>query len=193
VASIVIWETIASSFALVAASELGDKTMLLAFSLAGRFRRPWTVLAGILTATLASSLLASSLGAFVSEHVPARLMAGILATTFVGFGVWVLRPDQDDGAAKPGRFGPFLTTVALFFLAELGDKTQLATLALGARFGSALGVAAGATVGLVAVDGLAVFLGEKFAARVQGRWLRLGTAVLFFVFGALSAYRALRG
>jgi putative Ca2+/H+ antiporter (TMEM165/GDT1 family) len=189
----VIWEAIASSFALVAASELGDKTMLLAFTLAGRFRRPWTVMAGVLAATLASSLLASSLGAWVSAHVPARIMAGVLAASFIGFGVWALRPDSDDEAAKPGRFGPFVSSVVLFLLAELGDKTQLATLALGARFGSALGVAAGATLGMVAVDGLAVFLGEKFAARLQRRWLRLGTAGLVFGFGALSAWSALLG
>ena len=188
-----IWETIASSFTLVAASEMGDKTQLLAFSLAGRFHRPYAVMAGILVATLANHALASSLGAWISAHVPQRVMAGILAATFVGFGLWALRPDTCDEDNKPGRFGPFLTTAALFFLAEMGDKTQLATVALAARFGNAVLVTVGTTLGMLASDGLAVFLGERFASRVQGRWLRWGAAGLFFVFGLASAYTAIRG
>ena len=188
-----IWETIAGSFTLVAASEMGDKTQLLAFSLAGRFRRPWTVMAGILVATLANHALASSLGAWISAYVPARIMASVLAATFIGFGIWALRPDRCDDDDKPGRFGPFVTTVGLFFLAEMGDKTQLATVALAARFGSAVLVTVGTTLGMVASDGLAVFLGEKFAAKVQGRWLRICAAGLFFLFGLASAWSAVRG
>jgi Ca2+/H+ antiporter, TMEM165/GDT1 family len=185
-----LWETIASSFTLVAASEMGDKTQLLAFSLAGRYRRPWTVLAGILVATLANHALASSLGATISAHVPARVMAAIVAAAFIGFGLWVLRPDKADEDAKPSRFGPFVTTTILFFIAEMGDKTQLATLALGARFGSAVLVTIGTTAGMLVSDGIAVFLGERFAAKVQGRWLRICTAALFFIFGLLSAWSA---
>ena len=188
-----IWETIASSFTLVAASEMGDKTQLLAFSLAGRFRRPWTVMAGILVATLANSALASSLGVWIAAHVPARVMAGVVAAAFVGFGVWALRPDTCKDCDKPARFGPFFSAVVLFFLAEMGDKTQLATVALAARFGSVLFVTVGSTLGMLAADGLAVFLGEKFAAKVQRRWLRICTAGLFFVFGAISAWTAVRG
>jgi Ca2+/H+ antiporter, TMEM165/GDT1 family len=187
------WETIAGSFALVAASEMGDKTQLLAFSLAGRFRRPWTVMAGILVATLANHALASSLGAWLSEHVPARVMAGSVAAAFLAFGIWALRPDQAEACDKPSRFGPFLTTTILFFLAEMGDKTQLATLALGARFGSAVLVTIGTTAGMLASDGLAVLLGDKLAAKVQGRWLRIGAAGLFFLFGLASAWSAVRG
>jgi Ca2+/H+ antiporter, TMEM165/GDT1 family len=188
-----IWETIASSFTLVAVSEMGDKTQLLAFSLAGRYRRPWTVMAGILVATVANHGLASTLGAWISMHVPPRVMAAVLAATFVGFGLWTLRPDTLDEEGKPPRFGPFVTTVVLFFLAEMGDKTQLATVALAARFGSAVLVTVGTTLGMLASDGLAVFLGEKFAAKVQGRWLRIVAACLFFLFGIASAWSALRG
>jgi putative Ca2+/H+ antiporter (TMEM165/GDT1 family) len=97
------WETIAGSFALVAAGEMGDKTQLLAFSLAGRFRRPWTVMAGILVATLANHALASSLGAWLSEHVPARVMAGSVTAAFLAFGIWALRPDQAEACDKPSR------------------------------------------------------------------------------------------
>jgi putative Ca2+/H+ antiporter (TMEM165/GDT1 family) len=186
-------EAIIASFALVAASEMGDKTQLLAFSLAGRFRRPWTVMAGILVATLANHTLASSLGAWISLRVPTRVMAGVLAATFIGFGLWTLRPDSLEESDRPARFGPFLTTAVLFFLAEMGDKTQLATVALAARFQSALMVTIGTTLGMMASDGLAVFLGDRLASRVQGRWLRTVAASLFFVFGGLSAWAAFRG
>jgi putative Ca2+/H+ antiporter (TMEM165/GDT1 family) len=148
---------------------------------------------GILLATLANHALASSVGVWISAHVPARVMAGILAATFIGFGLWTLRPDTLDEDEKPSRFGPLLTTVVLFFLAEMGDKTQFATIALGARFHSALTVTLGTTLGMMATDGLAVFLGDRLAAKVQGRWLRVVAACLFFLFGLASAWSALRG
>jgi putative Ca2+/H+ antiporter (TMEM165/GDT1 family) len=184
------WEAVFSSFTLVAASEMGDKTQLLAFSLASRFRRPWTVMAGILLATLANHALASSVGVWISAHIPGRVMAGILAATFIGFGLWTLRPDTLDEDEKPSRFGPLLTTVVLFFLAEMGDKTQFATIALGARFHNALTVTLGTTLGMLVTDGLAVFLGDRLAAKVQGRWLRVVAACLFFLFGIASAWSA---
>jgi putative Ca2+/H+ antiporter (TMEM165/GDT1 family) len=187
------WEAVFSSFTLVAVSEMGDKTQLLAFSLASKYRRPWTVMAGILLATLANHALASSVGVWISAHIPPRAMAGILAATFIGFGLWTLRPDTLDDDDKPARFGPLLTTVVLFFLAEMGDKTQFATVALGARFHSAMTVTLGTTLGMMATDGLAVFLGDRLAAKVQGRWLRVTAACLFFLFGIASAWSAIRG
>ncbi|SET19515.1 TMEM165/GDT1 family protein [Stigmatella erecta] len=185
-------EAIFSSFALVAASEMGDKTQLLAFSLASRFRKPWHVMAGILVATLANHALASSVGAWVSSHVPERMMAGILAVTFVAFGLWTLKPDTMEESTGSNRFGPFLTTTVLFFLAEMGDKTQLATVALAARYHSMVLVTAGTTLGMLVSDGLAVWLGERMSGKVQARWVRVTAACLFFIFGALSAWRALR-
>jgi len=187
------WDAIGSSFLLVAASEMGDKTQLLAFSLAGRFRRPWTVLLGILVATVANHALASSVGAWVSKHVPARTMAGILAAAFLAFGIWALWPDRIDEEAKPSRLGPFLTTVVLFFFAEMGDKTQLATVALAAEFRSAVMVTIGTTLGMLVTDGLAVWTGDRLAGKVRGRWLRLLAAGLFFLFAAVSAWTAIRG
>jgi Ca2+/H+ antiporter, TMEM165/GDT1 family len=187
------WEAITSSFVLVAASEMGDKTQLLAFSLASRFRRPWPVLAGIVVATVANHALASTVGAWISAHVSPRVMAIVLAATFLGFGIWALVPDDLDDDKKPSRFGPFLTTAVLFFLAEMGDKTQLATVALAARFGTALMVTIGTTLGMVATDGLAVWAGEKLASKVKGRYLRYIAASLFLVFAAISAWTALRG
>jgi len=186
-------KTVFASFLLVAASEMGDKTQLLAFALASRFKKPWTVMAGILLATLANHALASSVGAWISAYVPPRVMAGILAVTFIGFGLWTLRPDTLDEDDKPSRFGPLLTTVVLFFLAEMGDKTQFATIALGARFHSAVTVTLGTTLGMLASDGLAVFLGDRLSSKVQGRWLRIVAAGLFFLFGIASAWSAMRG
>ena len=185
---------ILASFALVAASEMGDKTQLLALSLASRFRRPWTVMAGILTATLANHLLASEVGTWVSAHVPPRLMAAVLAAMFIAFGLWALRPDTLDGEGQGSSgYGPYLTTTVLFFLAEMGDKTQLATVALAAEFRSVSLVTTGTTLGMLASDGLAVFVGSKLAGRVSMAWIRRGAAALFFAFGLVAAASAFRG
>lgn len=186
-------ETTFTSFLLVAASEMGDKTQLLALALASRYRRPWVVMAGILVATLANHGLASAAGAWISLHVPPRVMAGVLAATFVGFGLWTLVPDTLDEDARPARFGPFVTTTVLFFLAEMADKTQLATIALAARFQSLGLVTLGTTLGMLLSDGLAVFLGDRLAARVPMKALRAIAAALFFAFGAASAWAAVRG
>ncbi len=186
-------EAIIGSFVLVAASEMGDKTQLLAFSLASRFRKPWVVMAGILVATLANHALAASVGSWVSAHVPPRVMAGILAALFIGFGLWTLKPDTLDETASPARFGPFITTVILFFLAEMGDKTQFATVAVAARYQSVFWVTVGTTLGMMASNGLAVFLGEKLAGKVQAKWIRWSAASLFFLFGIVSLVAAVRG
>jgi putative Ca2+/H+ antiporter (TMEM165/GDT1 family) len=186
-------EPIISSFLLVAISEMGDKTQLLAFSLASKYRRPWVVMGGILAATILNHTLASSVGEWVSTQVPPRVMAGVLAATFIGFGFWTLKPDTLDADARTDRFGPFLTTTILFFLAEMGDKTQLATVALAAEFKSIVLVTTGTTLGMLASDGLAVFLGERLAQRVQMKWVRAVAAGVFFVFGLASAWKALRG
>jgi putative Ca2+/H+ antiporter (TMEM165/GDT1 family) len=181
-----------ASFLLVAASEMGDKTQLLAFSLATRFRRPWPIMAGILVATLANHGLASSVGAWISTNVPQRVLAAVLAATFFAFGLWTLRPDTLEESRGPERLGAFLTTVILFFLAEMGDKTQLATIALAARYDSIVLVTTGTTLGMLAADGLAVFLGERLSARISSSRIRWAAAGLFFLFGALSLWAVFR-
>jgi putative Ca2+/H+ antiporter (TMEM165/GDT1 family) len=186
-------ETILSSFFLVAVSEMGDKTQLLALTLATKYRRPWVVMGGILAATILNHALASGVGSWVSTHVPPRAMAAVLAATFVAFGLWTLKPDTLEENAKPDRFGPFVTTTILFFLAEMADKTQLATVALAARFQSVVLVTAGTTLGMLASDGLAVFLGERLAQKVPMQWIRVGAASLFFAFGAASAWAVVAG
>jgi putative Ca2+/H+ antiporter (TMEM165/GDT1 family) len=181
-----------SSFGLVTLSEMGDKTQLLAFSLATRYRRPWIVMGGILAATVLNHALASGAGTWISIHVAPRTMSAILAATFIVFGLWTLRPDTLDEARGPERYGPFLTTTVLFFLAEMGDKTQLATVALAARYRSIAVVTVGTTLGMLASDGLAVFLGERFASRVPMPWLHRAAAAGFFLFGAASLWGVFR-
>lgn len=184
-------EALGVSFLLVVASEMGDKTQLLAFALASRFRQPWVVMAGILVATLANHLLAAALGGVVASWVPERVMAGILAVLFIGFGLWTLRPDRLESGPKVGRWGAFITTVALFFLAEMGDKTQLATMAMGARYQEVAWVTAGTTLGMLVADGLVVWLGDQVSgwdALIQ--WMRWVAAGLFFLFGAISLWAA---
>jgi putative Ca2+/H+ antiporter (TMEM165/GDT1 family) len=187
----VTWEAIASSFLLVAASEMGDKSQLLAFSLAARFRRPWTVLAGILVAMLVNNGLAATVGVQVAARVSPRALSLVLAGMFTAFGIWTLRTKAlDADAQKPSRFGPFATTVLLFFLAEMGDKTQLATVALAARHHAIVGVTLATTAGMLLADGLAVWLGDKLATRARARWVHVVAALLFFAFAAASAWDA---
>jgi putative Ca2+/H+ antiporter (TMEM165/GDT1 family) len=183
-------QAVLSSFALVAASEMGDKTQLLAFSLAARFRKPGPILAGILVATLLNHLLAASVGQWVALAIPPKALALGLGITFIVFGLWTLKPDTLDDDDQPPKFGAFWTTAVLFFLAEMGDKTQLATVALGARFGSATAVTLGTTAGMMLTDGLAVFLGDRLAGKVQMKKVRWFAAALFFIFGLVSLVRA---
>jgi putative Ca2+/H+ antiporter (TMEM165/GDT1 family) len=184
-------ETLFSSFALVAVGEMGDKTQLLAFALAARFRSPGKVLAGIFVATVLNHLLAASLGQWGASLISPRTLSLAVAFLFIGFGVWALVPDTFDEEEKPARYGPFLTTAALFFVAEMGDKTQLATAVLAARFQSVVMVTMGTTLGMMVADTLAVFLGSRLAERVSMKWVRYAAAVLFFIFGAASAWNAL--
>ena len=173
------------SFFLVAASEMGDKTQLLALILTSRFRKPWAIMAGILCATLLNHGLASYAGVYLAALVPPAYLRWGLALVFFAFALWILVPDKDDGLGKPTRFGAFLTTLVTFFLAEMGDKTQLATVALGAQFNAPVAVTIGTTAGMLAADGLAVFFGEALTKRISMTWIRYAAALLFALFGLL--------
>ena len=184
--------SILNSFLLVAVSEMGDKTQLLAFSLAARFKKPWPVMGGILAATLLNHGLAAFSGEWISHAFRPDILSYSLGAAFIAFGFWTLKPDSLDEKPHHPKLGAFLTTAILFFLAEMGDKTQLATIALGAKYQSALLVTLGTTLGMLATDGLAVFLGEKLAEKVQMAYVRWIAAGLFFLFGAgaiLSVWR----
>jgi len=176
-------QSILNSFLLVAVSEMGDKTQLLAFSLAARFKKPWPVMGGILVATLLNHGLASYFGEWISQAFRPDILGYSVGAAFIAFGFWTLKPDSLDEKPHHPKLGAFVTTTILFFLAEMGDKTQLATVALGAQYQSALLVTFGTTMGMLATDGLAVFLGEKLAEKVQMAYVRWIAAGLFFLCG----------
>lgn len=165
---------------------MGDKTQLLALVLALRFRKPLVVMLGILVATVLNHGAATWVGGWLGQLVaPDHLRLG-LAIIFFAFAVWILIPDKIDEASEGARgssTSAFLTTTVLFFLAEMGDKTQLATVALGARFQSPVLVTLGTTLGMLVADGLAVVFGERFTSLVPMRIIRYASAVLFVAFG----------
>ena len=180
-------EAFVTSFLLVAVAEIGDKTQLLSFVLAARLRKPLPIIAGIFVATIANHALAGSLGVWLARLVPAAWMPWIAGLVFIAFGLWTLVPDKlDDDGAPTQRFGAFLTTAIAFFLAEMGDKTQFATIALGARFESLTAVVVGTTLGMMAANIPAVLVGEKLASRLPMRAIRWGAAALFAATGVAS-------
>lgn len=183
-------ESLYQSFLLVVFSEMGDKTQLLALVLAVKYKKPWTIIAGILTATVLNHALAAWVGSWASTLFTSEILKWILALLFFAFAVWILIPDKDEDLKEDSRFGPFWTTTIAFFLAEMGDKTQLATAALGARFNTELvAVTIGTTLGMLVADGLAVFLGKKLTQVFSMQWIRYVTAGLFFLFGILILWQ----
>ncbi len=176
-------EAILNSMFLVAATEMGDKTQLLAFVLATRFRKPWAVFSGILVATILNHLMAASLGSWVSNLIDPLFLKWGLGATFFLFAGWILIPDKEDEKHAEGKFGPFLTTLVAFFLAEMGDKTQLSTIALAAKYQNIYLVTIGTTLGMMISDGLAVFFGDKITQKISMKWIRMGAAFLFVLFG----------
>lgn len=180
-------EIILKSFLLVASTEMGDKTQLLALVLASRFKKPGAIMAGILTATILNHALAAYCGSWISTYVdPLYLKYGLIAV-FLGFAVWILIPDKEEEVESNPRFGAFLTTAVLFFLAEMGDKTQLSTLALSAQYQDVVLVTVGTTLGMLFSDGLAVFLGEKITKLVAMKWIHIFSSLLYILF-AIKIY-----
>lgn len=162
---------------------MGDKTQLLALVLTARYRKPWIILLGIFVATLLNHALASWAGEWVGSLISPATLKWILAGTFFAFALWLLIPDKEGEVTGEGRFGPFLTTVIAFFIAEMGDKTQLATVALGARYADVWLVTLGTTLGMMASNALAVFLGEKLLQRIPMNYVRIFACILFILFG----------
>jgi putative Ca2+/H+ antiporter (TMEM165/GDT1 family) len=180
-------EALLTSFALVAIAEIGDKTQLLSFVLATRYRgQHWSIIAGIFVATVVNHLIAASLGDWIAAHVSPDWMRWILGLGFLAFAAWALVPDRldEDEAVRTPR-GAFLATTILFFLAEMGDKTQLATVALGAQYANLWLVAIGTTLGMMAANVPAVLLGESLAKRFRIERMRFVAAALFALFALL--------
>ncbi|HYD45588.1 MAG TPA: TMEM165/GDT1 family protein [Phenylobacterium sp.] len=175
-------EALLVSTGLVAIAEIGDKTQLLAMLLAARFRRPWPILAGILVATLANHAMAATVGAVAGRFFEGPWVKWVLGAAFIAFAIWALIPDKfEDDEAPPARSGQsiFWTTTIAFFLVEMGDKTQVATVALAARFHDILMVAAGTTLGMMIANAPAVWLGEAAATRLPLKLIRILAAACF--------------
>ncbi|PZN92514.1 MAG: hypothetical protein DCF31_16035 [Alphaproteobacteria bacterium] len=172
-----------TSGGIVALAEMGDKTQLLAIVLACRFRRAGPVIAGIFVATLANHALAAWAGAALAAWFDGPLFRYAVAASFIAMAAWTLVPDKIDVEDTPPRHGAFLTTLIAFFIVEIGDKTQVATIALGARFHDVVAVAIGTTLGMMAANVPAVLLGQKIIARVPLRTVHVAAAVVFLGLG----------
>jgi len=179
-------EALLVSTAVVALAEMGDKTQLLSFVLAAKLKRPWPIIGGIFVATLANHFLAGWVGAWLAMLVAPATLKWIVALSFFAFGLWALKPDTLDEEREYSDRSAFLTTLAAFFVVEMGDKTQLATVALAARFDALAAVVMGTTLGMLLANAPAVWLGEKLAHRVNMKWMRWGAAALFVLLGALT-------
>ena len=179
------------STGVVALAEIGDKTQLLAFILAAKFRKPLPIIAGVLVSTIINHGFAGALGAWITSQVSPETLRWVLALSFIGMAIWTLIPDKfDESDAKIGRFGVFGTTVVAFFLAEMGDKTQFATIALAAQYHAFLPVVAGTTLGMMIANVPAVLLGDRIAERMPVRIVHMIAALIFAVLGFATLFGA---
>ena len=181
-------ESLFISTGVVALAEIGDKTQLLAFILAARFKRPVPIILGILCATLVNHGLAGALGAWITSVVSPEVMRWALGLSFIGMAVWTLIPDkiEEEETEVAKRLGVFGATLITFFLAEMGDKTQLATVALAAHYGTPLMVVIGTTLGMLIADVPAVFVGNRFAEKIPMKLVHSIAAGIFALMGALT-------
>ncbi len=177
------------STGLVALGEMGDKTQLLALLLAVKFRKPVPIIAGILVATLVNHGLAGALGAWIAQALGPQVLRWVIGVSFLAMAAWIMVPDKiDDDEAESSfrQLGVFGTTVVTFFLAEMGDKTQIATVALAAKFPSLLAVVAGTTCGMLLADVPAVFVGDALGRRLNMKLMHGIAAAIFALLGVLT-------
>ena len=175
------------STGIVALAEIGDKTQLLAFILAAKFRKPLPIIIGILVATLANHSFASALGSWITSLMGPEIMRWVLGVSFIGMAIWTLIPDKfEEDDTKVARFGVFGTTVIAFFLAEMGDKTQVATVALAAQYHAFFPVVAGTTLGMMIANVPAVLLGDQIAGRIPVRVVHSLAAAIFAILGVAT-------
>jgi len=180
--------TVLISTGVVALAEMGDKTQLLAFLLAARFKKPVPIILGILLATIVNHGFAGALGAWITTLLSPNTLGWILGISFIAMAIWTLKPDEieEDEAKIAGRFGVFGATTITFFLAEMGDKTQIATVALAANYSTVILVVIGTTLGMMIADVPAVFIGTKFAQKVSMKLVHGIAAAVFAVLGVIT-------
>jgi Ca2+/H+ antiporter, TMEM165/GDT1 family len=178
------------STGIVALAEMGDKTQLLSLVLAARFRKPWPIVLGIFVATLFNHALAGAVGSWVTKALGPDMLRWVLGGSFIAMAIWMLIPDkldEGDGDAAP-RYGVFVTTLVAFFLAEMGDKTQVATVMLAARFDAWGPVVAGTTLGMMFANAPVVWFGDRITRKVPIRLVHIVGAVIFLVLGVLALW-----
>jgi len=178
---------------IVALAEIGDKTQLLALFLAARFRRPWPIIWGMVVATLANHLVAGAVGNWVAGLLSPAVLSWILAASFIAVALWTLIPDKldDDESSNLKRYGPFLTTLIAFFLAEMGDKTQVATVMLAAQYPHFMMVVIGTTLGMLIANVPVVLAGNFAADRLPLTLIRRLAAAAFAALALYAAYQAM--
>ena len=181
-------ESLFISTGVVALAEMGDKTQLLAFILAARFKKPVPIILGILAATVVNHGLAGALGAWIMSTISPQVLRWVLGLSFMGMAVWTLIPDkiEEEETHIAHKYGVFGATLITFFLAEMGDKTQIATVALAAHYAAPVSVVAGTTLGMLIADVPAVFVGDKLASKIPMRWVHAVAAGVFAVLGILT-------
>lgn len=181
-------ESLLLSTGVVALAEIGDKTQLLAFLLAARFKKPLPIVMGILVATVVNHGLAGALGAWITTTINPQVLRWVLGISFIGMAIWTLIPDEieEDEMKVAHRFGVFGATLITFFFAEMGDKTQVATVAMAAHYATPLTVVIGTTLGMLIADVPAVFLGDKLSSRIPMKLVHTIAAAIFAVLGVLT-------
>jgi putative Ca2+/H+ antiporter (TMEM165/GDT1 family) len=177
------------STGIVALAEIGDKTQLLAFILAAKFRKPVPIILGILVATIANHAFAGALGSWITSMVAPETRRWVLGGSFIAMAIWTLIPDKfEEEDAKLARYGVFGTTLIAFFLAEMGDKTQVATVALAAQYQSLFAVVAGTTFGMMIANVPAVIMGDRIANKIPVRIVHAIAAAIFAVLGVMTLF-----
>ena len=181
-------ESLLVSTGVVALAEIGDKTQLLAFILAARFKKPWPIIAGIFLATVINHGLAGALGAWITATLSPQILRWVLGLSFIGMAIWTLIPDKIEAGESrmAARFGVFGATLVTFFFAEMGDKTQIATVALAAHYAAPLLVVVGTTLGMLIADVPAVFIGDKLAQKIPMKIVHGVAAAIFAALGVAT-------
>ena len=185
-------ESLLVSTGVVALAEIGDKTQLLAFILAARFKKPLPIILGILVATIINHGLAGALGAWITSAVTPEILRWVLGLSFIGMAIWTMIPDkiEEEETKVAQKFGVFGATLITFFLAEMGDKTQIATVAMAAHYAAPLMVVIGTTLGMLIADVPAVFIGDKLANKIPMKLVHSIAAAIFAILGIATLFGA---